>query len=64
MLDSLVVAYMQFVTTLTELQKVLSQELQCLCSKTTAVLSEWYSAPLYKHWGSVQAVRPIGEVEV
>ena len=23
-----------------------------------------YSAPLYRHWGSVQAVRPIGGVEV
>jgi len=22
------------------------------------------SAPLYRHWGSVQAVRPIGGVEV
>jgi hypothetical protein len=26
---------------LIELKKVLSQELKCLCSKTTPVLSEW-----------------------
>jgi len=26
---------------LKELQKVLHQELKCLCSKTTTVLSEW-----------------------
>jgi len=40
MLDSLIAAYMQFVIMLTELQEVLSQELQFLCSKTTTVLSE------------------------
>jgi len=41
MLGSIIVAYVQFVITLTELQEVLSQELQSLCSKTTIVLSEW-----------------------
>ena len=41
MLDSFILADMQFVITLTELQELLSQELQCLCSKTTTVLSEW-----------------------
>ena len=40
MLGTLIVAYVQFVITLTELQKVLSQELKCLCSKTTRVLTE------------------------
>ena len=30
-LDSLAVAYVKFVTMLTELKKVLSQELKCLC---------------------------------
>jgi len=33
-LDSLVIVYVQFVIMLIELQKVLSQELKCLCSKT------------------------------
>jgi hypothetical protein len=32
--------YVRFVIMLIELQKVLSQELKCLCSKTTTVLSE------------------------
>jgi hypothetical protein len=40
MLDSITVAYVKFVTMLIELQKVLSQELKCLSSKTTIVLSE------------------------
>jgi len=39
MLDSLVVAYIQFQIILIELKKVLSQKLKCLCSKTT-ILSE------------------------
>ena len=41
MLDSLVFVYMQFVIMLIELWKVLSQELKCLCRKTTTVLSVW-----------------------
>jgi len=40
MLDSLILACMQFVRMLIELQKMLSQELKCLCSKTTTVLLE------------------------
>jgi hypothetical protein len=40
MLDSLIVAYIRFVIMLIELEKVLSQEIVCLCSKTTRVLSE------------------------
>ena len=40
MLDSLILAYVQFMAMLTELKKVLSQELNCLSSKTTTVLSE------------------------
>jgi len=40
MLYSLIPAYVQFVIILRELQKVLSQELKCLCSKITTVLSE------------------------
>jgi len=42
MLDSLVVAYLQFVIMLIELEEVLSQKLKCVCvcSKTTTVLSE------------------------
>ena len=38
MLDSLILAYVQLV--MTELQKVLSQDLNCLCSKNTTVLLE------------------------
>jgi len=38
MLDLLIVAYTQFMIMLIELNKVLSQELKCLCSKTTTVL--------------------------
>jgi hypothetical protein len=38
MLDSLIVVYVQFVIMLVELKNVLSQELKCLCSKTTTVL--------------------------
>jgi len=41
MLDSLIVANAQFVVMVTELQKVLSQLLKCLYSKTTTVLPEW-----------------------
>jgi hypothetical protein len=40
MLDLLILVYMQFVTMLTVLQKMLSQKLQCLRSKATMVLSE------------------------
>jgi len=40
MLESLLLEYVQFMIMLTELQKVLSQELKCLCDKTTTVLSE------------------------
>jgi len=40
MLDPLRVMYVQFVTMLTELQNVLSQEIKCLFNKTTTVLSE------------------------
>jgi len=39
MLDSLILEYIQFMIMLTELQKMLSRELKCLCNKTT-VLSE------------------------
>jgi hypothetical protein len=38
--DSLIVARIQFVIMLTELKKMLRQELQCLSSKTTTVLSQ------------------------
>jgi len=40
MLDSLILVHVQFVIMLIELKKVLSQELKCLCSKTTTVLLE------------------------
>jgi hypothetical protein len=40
MLGMLILLYVQFVIMLIELQKVLSQELKCLCGKTTTVLSE------------------------
>jgi hypothetical protein len=40
MLDSFILAYLQFVIMVIELQKVLNQELKCLCSKPTTVLSE------------------------
>ena len=40
MLDSLTEAYVQFMVLQMELQKVLNQELRCLCSKNTTVLSE------------------------
>jgi hypothetical protein len=44
MLDSLAIAYVKFVTMLTELKKMLSQELKCLCRKT-------YQNELYqKQW--------------
>jgi len=38
LLDLLMVAYVQFVVMLIKLQKVLSRELKCMCSKTTTVL--------------------------
>jgi len=41
MLDSLTVAYLQFMIMLIAWKKVLSEELKCLCIKTTTVLSEW-----------------------
>ena len=40
MLGSLIVVYVKFLIMLIELQKVLSQVLKCLCSKTTAILLE------------------------
>ena len=40
MSDSLTVAYVQFVIMLIKLQKVLSQELKCLYSKTATVQLE------------------------
>ena len=41
MLDSLIVAYVQFLIMLIESQELLSQEVRCLCSKTTTDLLEW-----------------------
>jgi len=35
-----ILAYVQYVIMLIELQRILRQELKCLCSETTAVLSE------------------------
>jgi hypothetical protein len=40
MLDSRIVTCVKFMIILTELKEVLSQEIKCLCSKTTTVLSE------------------------
>jgi len=40
MLYLFIVVYIQFVIMLIELDKVLSQELKCLCSTTTTVQSE------------------------
>jgi len=40
MLDLLIVVYVQFMIMLIELNKVLSQELKCLCNKAATVLSE------------------------
>jgi len=40
MLDLLIVVSTQFVILSIELQKLLSQELKCLCSKTATALSE------------------------
>jgi len=37
-LDSHMVAYVKFLIILIELQKYLSRELKCMCSKTTTVL--------------------------
>jgi len=39
MLDSLIVAYLQFMIMLIECKKMLSEELKCLCIKTNTVLS-------------------------
>jgi len=39
MLYLLILAYIQFLIILRELQKVISQELKCLCSKITTILS-------------------------
>jgi len=39
-LDLFIAAYVQFMVMLTELNKVISVETDCLCSKTTTVLSE------------------------
>ena len=40
MLGKLVLVYIHFIIMLTELQKFVSQELNCLCSEITTVLSE------------------------
>jgi hypothetical protein len=40
MLGTLILAHVEFVIMLIELNTVVSQELKCLCSKTTTVLSE------------------------
>jgi len=40
MLGLLIVADVQYVIVLIDLQKVLSQDLKCLCSKSNTVLSE------------------------
>ena len=37
----LIVVHAQFVIVLLELQKLLSQELECLYNKTATVVSEW-----------------------
>ena len=47
MLDSLILAYVQFMTMLIKLQKALSQEVKHLSSKTTTVLSEWMVTTSY-----------------
>jgi hypothetical protein len=39
-LDLLTVTYVQYVILLIDLQKVLSQDLKCLCGKSNKVLSE------------------------
>jgi hypothetical protein len=40
MLGMLVLVYVHFIIVLIEVQKVLSQELKCLCSNITTVVSE------------------------
>jgi len=40
MLDPLIVAYIQFVTMLREIKKMLSNEPKCLCSKSTTDVLE------------------------
>jgi len=40
MLDFLILVYIQYVIMVIELQKVPSQDLKCLCSKSTTVLLE------------------------
>jgi len=39
-LDSLIVAYILYVIVLIHIEKVLCQDLKCLCSKSTMVLLE------------------------
>ena len=46
MLDSLILAEVQFVILLTELKKVLNQELKCLCSKTQS----YWNEPFQQLW--------------
>ena len=58
MLDTLILAYPQFLIMLVELQKVLSQELSCFCNKTTTVLSVWTVA----YWGGGWGVQPPPEI--
>jgi hypothetical protein len=41
LLDLLMVTWVQYVIMLINLQKVLSLDLKCLCSKSTTVVSEW-----------------------
>ena len=36
-IDSLIIAYLQFVKVVTELKKVLNLEVKCLCSEITTV---------------------------
>ena len=40
MLDSLIVGYVQVMIILIEYQEVLREELKCLCSETSTVLTE------------------------
>jgi len=40
MIDSLIVAYIQYMVIRIDLQEMLSQDLKSLCSKTTTVLLE------------------------
>jgi len=38
MIDSLIIAHLQFVIVVTKLKKVLSLEVKCLCSEITTVV--------------------------